>query len=84
MSYRCVKHASKALTYGQLNYKDIERECLAIVYGITCFYHCIYEQHFTIMSAHSPLEIMIHKPIHIATLRLQHMIENIGIQLPYI
>lgn len=69
-----VAFASKALTQTQANYSNIERECLAVIYGIQRFHTYVYGKHFTVTSDHKPLEMIFKKPIHRAPPRLQRMI----------
>ncbi len=72
-----VAYASKALTPTQANYSNIERECLAVVYGIQHFHHYLYGRHFTVISDHKPLEVILHKPLHCAPPRIQRMMTKI-------
>ena len=61
-----VAFASKALTSAQVNYSNIERECLAVVYGIQRFHHYLYGRPFTVISDHKP----VMKKYHLLRLQL--------------
>ena len=72
---RPVAYASKALTPSQEKYEQIEKEMLAIVFGCEWFHDYLYGQRkITAESDHKPLEAILKKPIHQASLRLQKMI----------
>ena len=45
-----IAFGRKSLTSAQANYNNIERECLAFVYRIHKFYHCLYGRKFTVIS----------------------------------
>jgi hypothetical protein len=68
-----VAFASKALSKSQKNYVNIEREMLAITFGIKRFHTYLYNRHFTVISDHKPLEMICNKPILAAPPRLQAM-----------
>ena len=72
-----IAFASKTLTTTQSNYSNIERECLAVVFGIQRFHHYLYGRPFTVKSDHKPLEMIVLKPLHIAPPRLQRMLTQI-------
>ena len=72
-----VAFASKSLTPAETNYRNIDRECLAIVHGIQRFHHYLYGRSFTIISDHKPLEVILHKPLHRAPPRIQRMMTKI-------
>ena len=68
-----IAFASKTLTKTQSNYSNIEREMLAVVYGIERFTSYLYGRFFTVVSDHKPLEMISRKPIIAAPPRLQRM-----------
>ena len=72
-----VAFASKALTSAQANNSNIERECLAVVYGMPRFHHFLYGRTFTVISDHKPFEVILHKPLHCAPPRIQRMMTKI-------
>ena len=69
-----VAYASRALTDTETRYAQIEKELLAIVFGVTKLHHYAYDRHVTIESDHKPLEVIVQKPIHSAPKRLQRML----------
>ena len=70
---RPVVFASKSLSKSQKNYVSIEREMLAITYGIKRLHTYLYGRPFTVLSDHKPLEIICNKPLTNAPARLQAM-----------
>lgn len=75
--YRPVAFASKSLTQTQSNYSNIEREMLAIVFGIERFHTFLYARQFKIITDHKPLVSIMSKNIHSAPMRLQQMLHRI-------
>lgn len=69
-----VAYASKAITPTQSRYSNIERECLAVTFGILRYHHYLYGRRFTVVTDHKPLEVIFKKPLHSAPPRLQRMI----------
>lgn len=55
---RLVACASKKLNSAELNYSVIEKECLAIVWGVSRFAHYLHGCRCTIQSDHRPLEYL--------------------------
>lgn len=74
---KIVAFASKTLTETQSRYSNIEREMLAIVFGIQRFHVFLYGRPFTVVSDHKPLSTITAKPINSAPLRLQRMLLQI-------
>ena len=74
---KIVAFASKTLTETQSRYSNIEREMLAIVFGIKRFHTFLYGRQFTVVSDHKPLITITTKAIHSAPLRLQNMLLQI-------
>ena len=71
---KVVAYASKTLTDTETRYSNIEREMLAIVFGIQRFHTFLYGRYFTVASDHKPLSTITAKPINSAPARLQRML----------
>lgn len=68
-----VAFVSKSLSPAQKNYVNIEREMLAITYGIKRMHTYLYNRSFVVLTDHKPLEMICGKPIIAAPPRLQAM-----------
>ena len=66
-----IAFASRALTACEMGYAPIEKELLAVVYGMERFHHYTYGRKVTVNSDHKPLESIVKKPLHRAPKRLQ-------------
>ena len=62
LSHRCpdgsdqpIAYASRSLTVAEKNYSQLDKEALAIIFGIKKFHQYIYGRHVTICSDHKPL-----------------------------
>ena len=51
----------------------IEQECLSVCFGLEKFRAYLYGRHVIVENDHKPLEMIQHKPIHVAPPRLQQM-----------
>lgn len=71
---RPVAFASKALSSSQTNYSNIERETLALVFGVTRFHTYLFGKRFTVFTDHKPLEMIWAKPLTSAPPRLQKLL----------
>ena len=69
-----IAYASRALTDAETRYAQIEKELLAVVYGLEKFHIYTYGRRVTVQSDHKPLEIISTKPLHRAPKRLQRML----------
>lgn len=69
-----VAFGSRALTPTERAYAQIEKECLAIVYGMEKFHQYSYGRKVTVQSDHKPLEVIVKKPLLSAPKRLQRML----------
>ena len=65
--------ASKSLSSAQANYSNLERECLAVVFGIQRFHHFLFGKEFEVVTDCKPLEMIFRKPLHSAPPRLQRI-----------
>ena len=72
-----IAFGSKTLTECQSRYSNIEREMLAVVWGIERYHTYLYGRAFTVVSDHKPLEIICGKPLRSAPPRLQRMLTKI-------
>ena len=72
-----VSNGSKTLTECHSRYSNIEREMLAVVYGIQRYHTYLYARPFIIFSDQKPLETICAKPIHAASPRPQRMLLQI-------
>ena len=68
-----LAYASRALTPTQQQYAQIEKETLAIVYGVQKFHQYIYGRTTDVETDHKPLQYTLNRPLHEAPLRLQKM-----------
>ncbi|KAJ8023319.1 hypothetical protein HOLleu_35705 [Holothuria leucospilota] len=69
-----IAFASKSLSSAQSNYSNIERETLALVFGINRFHTYLFGKHFTVFTDHKPLEMIWRKPLTSAPPRLQRLL----------
>ncbi len=62
---RPVAFASRSLTSSEQNYSQLDKEALAIIYGVTYFYNYIFGSKFTLVTDNEPLTRIFHpqKPL---------------------
>ena len=72
-----VAFASKVLNSAQSSYPNIDREMLAVVFGINRFHTYLYGHPFRVITDHKPLETIAKKLLLRAAPRLQVMLQNI-------
>ena len=65
--------ASKAFLEKKSNYAQIEKELLAVLFGLEKFCQYTYSRPVQVQSDHKPLECIMKKPLHMAPKRLQRM-----------
>ena len=85
-SGRPISYASRALTSTEQNFAQIEKELLAIVFGIECFHQYTFGRKVIVDSDHKPLETIFQKPLHSAPKRLQKMmmrLQRYDLQVQY-
>ena len=68
-----IAYASRSLTHTETNYAQIEKEMLAIVYGMEKFNTYVYGRKTLVESDHKPLEAIFKKGLTSAPKRLQRM-----------
>ena len=69
-----IAFASRALSDAETRYAQIERELLAVVFGLEKFHQYTYTRPLTVQSDHKPLEVITKKPMHKAPKRLQRLL----------
>lgn len=55
-----IAYASRSLTTSEQNYSQLDREALAIVFGVTHFYNFLFGKHFTLITDNQPLTRIFH------------------------
>ena len=68
-----VAYASHAMSSSEINYAQIEKELLAIVYRCERFNKYTYGAEIEVLSDHKPLESIFKKPLFRVPPRLQRM-----------
>lgn len=75
---RPVEFASATLTDTQTRYAQIEKELLAVVYGLERFHQYVFgRREVTVETDHKPLEALFNKPLDSVPARLQRMMLRI-------
>ena len=69
-----IAYASRTLTNSERNYAQIEKEMLAINFGLNKFHHYVYGQKINIITDQKPLTYIVNKPLSKASKRLQSML----------
>ena len=69
-----IAFASRALTSTERNYAQIEKEMLAILYGLNKFHHFTYGRKVTVVTDHKPIVSIVKKALTQAPKRLQGML----------
>lgn len=69
-----VAYASRTMTECEERYAQIEKEMLAIVFGLEHFHYYVYGHTVTVETDHKPLEAIFQKPLSRAPARLQRML----------
>ena len=60
-SERPIRFASRSLSPAQWNYSQLEREALALVFGVQHFHSYVFGHHFKQVTDHQPLLALLHE-----------------------
>ena len=71
---RPVMFASQALTGAEKNYQNLERECLAMIWGMEKFHYFLYGKQFTLKTDQKPLVSIYKKHMMEISPRIQRLI----------
>ena len=77
-SEQIVAMASRALTDTEKRYSNIERECLAVVFGLEKFEYYLLGREVVVETDHSPLEQIFKKNIAEAPAKMKHQLDFKG------
>lgn len=75
--YQCgrpIAFASRSLTDTERRWAQIEKELLAVTFGLTKFHHYTYGRDVTVITDHKPLISIVKKPLSKAPKRLQMLL----------
>ena len=69
-----IAYASRVLTDTEQRYAQIEKEMLAVTFGLEKFRHYTYGRDVTVITDHKPLTSIVKKPLSKAPKRLQYLL----------
>ena len=69
-----VMFTSRALTGAEKNYQNLERECLATIWGMEKFHYFLYGKHFTLETDQKPLVSIYKKHMVDISPRIQRLV----------
>ncbi|KAK3760286.1 hypothetical protein RRG08_037346 [Elysia crispata] len=69
-----IAFVSRTLSQSERNYAQIEKELLAVVFGLQKFHHYTFGRKVTVVTDHKPLVAISSKPLHRAPRRLQALL----------
>ena len=81
-----VAYTSRSMTATEVNYAQIEKEMLAILFAVERFEQCVYGRPVKIETDHKPLESIFRKSLLSAPKRLQRMLlrlQKFDLQVSY-
>ena len=70
---RPLEYASRLLTPSERNWSQMEKELLAVVFGLTRFHQYTFGRPVLVLNDHKPLETILKKPLSKAPRRLQNL-----------
>ena len=76
-----IAFASRAWSDAKTRYVQIEKELLAVVFGLEKFHQYTYGRPVTVQSDHKPLEVIVKKPVFKAPKRLQRLLLRLLVYL---
>ena len=68
-----IYYASRTLSNAEKNYQNLERECLAAVWGMEKFHYYLYGKHFTLQTDQKPLVSIFKKHMVDVSPRIQRL-----------
>ena len=68
-----VYYASRTLSKAEKNYQNLERECMAAVWGMEKFHYFLYGRHFVLQTDQKPLVSILKKHMTDVTPRMQRL-----------
>ena len=71
---RPIAYASRQLSEAERRYAQIEKEMLAVSFGLSRFHHYTYGRDVRVISDHKPLEAIVKKQLPRAPKRLQNLL----------
>ena len=71
---RLISAASRTLTPAEKNYSPIDREALAIIFGVDKFYKYLFGRHFYLQTDHKPLERILGEKSEIPKLAASRLV----------
>ena len=69
-----IAFASRSLNQAERNYAQIEKEMLAVLFGLEKFHYYTFGRHVNVITDHKPLEAIVKKPLSKAPKRLQSLL----------